>query len=84
MGNSHYEGVVNRQTGEVTEWAEITPVHGSECLIVQDSTSELYGLYDGEELVEPVMYSECYFDGIQIVLTAGAETKFYTPIVWNE
>jgi len=84
IGNSHYEGVVNRQTGEVTEWAEITPVNGTECLIVQDSTSELYGLYDGEELVEPVMYSECYFDGIQIVLTAGAETKFYTPIVWNE
>ncbi len=71
-------GVVDLQTGEFSEYAEVEPVDGTECMIVT-ADSGLKGLYERDELAFDCVYDEISFSDGVFHLTRGAESKTYEP-----
>lgn len=57
-------------------------VDGTNCIIVQNENSELYGLYDGRELVKDYLFNNIVYDSYTntFLLTRGAEIEEYVPI----
>lgn len=71
--------IIDLVTDEMTEWGSVEPVDGTNCIIVQDDDTELYGLYDGPELVE-TGYTEITYEGTSIYLRRGDTVTEYTPV----
>lgn len=71
-------GVVDLQTGELTRYAEVEPVDGTEYMIVT-ADSGLKGLYERDELAFDCVYDEISFSDGVFHLTRGAESKTYEP-----
>lgn len=67
-------------TGEtIVLTAEPRMIDGTNCIVVQDNSSGLFGLYDGANMVLEYVYNELSYDGIHIIGMRGAETVTYTP-----
>lgn len=76
--NSVHYGVVDMQTGTFTEYANVKPIDGTECIIVS-ADSGLMGLYEKDSLVLSCVYDNITFDGSRFELTRGAEKSTYDP-----
>lgn len=76
MGDIYY--VVNSSTDEMTSWSGAEGVDGTECIIVYDKATNLYGLYDGTELVLN-NYENITFEGTTIYLHRGGSETQYVP-----
>lgn len=70
--------IVNLKTDERFDWGSVTPVDGTNYIIVKDDDSELYGLYDGLELVKNG-YTEITAKGTSIYLRLGGSETQYVP-----
>jgi len=83
MDFNRYVG--NISTEELQMWKEISFVDGTELIIVRDLESELYGLYDGPDMVLQPVYNNLYYDNNDglIHLNRGAEWEIYQPIDWT-
>lgn len=57
-------------------------VDGTNCIIVQNENSKLYGLYDGQQLIKDYLFNEISYDKYTntFSLIRGAETEEYVPI----
>ena len=71
--------MTNLETDEVKTWASVIPVEGTNCIIIKDGGTGLYGLYDGPELVE-TGYTEITYEGTSIYLRRGDTVTEYTPV----
>ena len=80
LSNVYHHGLLDLETDEVIMLKGIPQfVQGTNCIIVEDSSTELYGLLDGRELVYDYLFSNLSFDGEAVVGKRGAETFSYTP-----
>lgn len=57
-------------------------VDETNCIIVKNEASGLYGLYDGADMVKEYLYNEISYNTYDnlFTLTRGAETEEYTPV----
>lgn len=67
------------ETREMYTYAKPRLIEGTNMVIVQDPSTELYGLYDGPELALDLEYTSIYYDyGREcVVATRGAESEDY-------
>lgn len=82
-GYSTYRyAIVNLRTKEIIEYASIEMIDGTNCIIVSDSATGRYGLYDGEGLALEIIYDsiEYMLDGT-FAAQRGAEMTTYTPVL---
>lgn len=75
------QGLVDIETGEFTEYKDVIFVPDSNCIIVQDIKTELYGIMDGDHMVRDCNYTnaEWGFDGdnMYVDLTRGGLQETY-------
>ena len=76
---SELYGVYIRSTEELITYQKVEMIDGTNLTIVQASDTQLYGLYDGERLVLPLLYSDINYEEGVISATRGAETITYEP-----
>lgn len=71
--------VVNIQSGEIVEYQSIEFVDKTDCTIVQDLGTDLYGMFEGEKQRLQCVYDTIVFDGNQnIVATRGSKQETIT------
>lgn len=75
------QGLVDIETGEFAEYKDVIFVPDSNCIIVQDIKTELYGIMDGDHMVRDCNYTnaEWGFDGdnMYVDLTRGGLQETY-------
>lgn len=75
------QGLVDIETGEFTEYKDVKFVPDTNCVIVQDIKTELYGIIDGDRMVRECNYTnaEWGFDGdnMYVDLTRGGLQETY-------
>lgn len=70
-------GVYIRATDEFIPYRRVELVDGTNLTIVQDAETQLYGLYDGDELVLSTVYNAIVLENGQVLATRGAEEITY-------
>lgn len=70
--------LINLQTLECSEWKRIVPLEGTNYICVQDENTELWSLYDKDEVVDNNCTNITY-NGETFHLIHGGETTTYTP-----
>lgn len=80
MTGGTYYGVVDLETDKLIRWGEVTPVDGTNCLIVLDEDTGLKGLYDENKLVLECVYQDIKYEKGVFYCTRGAVEDQYIPI----
>lgn len=76
--NSVKYGILDLQTGEFTEYAEVNPLDGTECIVVTAKSGK-QGMYVNRDLLFECVYDKISFDGSQFELKRGNEVSIYCP-----
>lgn len=75
--NSHC--ITDLRTDEIYRYAWVDEVPDTNCIIVKYQDTGLYGLYDGEEIVESG-YTNIKYEGTSIILYQGNSATKYIPV----
>ena len=80
-----YEGkplhkLYNYNADTWTEWGSVQMLSGTQCIIITDKDSGLFGVIDRGEQVLDCLYSDAVFENGIITLTRGAQQETYTPL----
>lgn len=81
INSKEYHGLVDIKTGNFTEYKAVAPVPDTNCIIVQDIKTELFGIIDGDHMVRECAYTDAEwgFDShnMYVDLTRGGLQETY-------
>lgn len=76
MKMDHFAALVNINTGEITKYQSIEFVDTTNCTIVQDIDTNLYGMYANDTQILPCIYDSIALEeNKNIIATRGAEQE---------
>ncbi len=77
--NSRGYGIVNLKNFNLYEYGSVEMIDGTNCIIVSDLGTGLYGLIDGENIELDCVNSSINYSNGVFYVRRGAETAEYTP-----
>lgn len=72
-------GIVNLKSKKLQEWSSVEMIDGTNCIIVSDLDTKLYGLFDGQDLKAECIYTSIVYDGTKFIMTRGNVEEEYYP-----